>query len=162
MEGTINGSSPTNIRAATTHVMRHAFPRAYFGVTSRVARVTRSRRVSNDRRGCNTMQRRRMNAEDRGVSDFHGRPRTYHRHGRYEDRARVEGRGGGSRPAARTKGSALRGIYGTTTIDATFQTCPRNIPRYSNTFVAAKSPFWDFSLIFVLCRCIREFSRVLL
>lgn len=48
-------------------------------------------------------------------SDFHGHvSRTYHRHGRYEGRARVEGRRGGSRPAARTRGSALRelGIYG--------------------------------------------------
>ena len=48
-------------------------------------------------------------------SDFHGHvSRTYHRHGRYEGRARVEDRRGGSRPAARTRGSALRelGIYG--------------------------------------------------
>lgn len=76
---------------------------------------------------------------NRGVSDFHGHvSRTYHRHGRYEGRPRVEGRGGGSRPAARTKGSAPRelGIYGTT-VDVS--KCPRNIPHYSRPILHASS-----------------------
>lgn len=106
-EGTINGSSPANIRAArfaTTHVIRHVFPRAYFGVTSRVARVSRSRPVSNDRRGCNTMQRLRMNAEPRSF----GFPRP-----RFEDlppSRKVRGTGTGWRSRRRvTTGSQNEG-----------------------------------------------------